>query len=577
METELLSPVWLRGPVGGPTALPVVGRPVPKVDPRESGPTPIDVFLGRQKELTPVERFARLHEADRIPAGERWWADRLPSARPGEGEQYAFSVDLDACTGCKACVSACNSLNGLDHDEQWRTVTTVHGSLPAGPSVLTVTAACHHCLDPGCLAGCPVDAYEKDPETGIVVHLDDQCIGCSYCTLTCPYEVPRYNSSLGIVRKCDMCRGRLAEGEAPACVQGCPNGAITITVVETESVRVELREIPETRLVPGAPVSTLTIPTTRYRSERVATGTFADHRVVAPGHGHTPLAVMLALTQVAVGTAVVAAVLGLLSPDAVPGGVPQTAIGVALVALAASVGHLGRPLQAWRAIIGIRHSWLSREIVTFGAFAGLGAAHALADLAGLAPGLVTALQLAAAVAGAAGVACSVLLYAVTGRTWWRVRTSATRFAVTGLAGGSLLVAAMALAWPASEASTSSARLLLAVTAAVTLWGLAAQVLVLVDTGTGDRRPSDLRATRTLLTGPLLTLTRIRVGGALLGGVVVPLIVLSNLASTSAGTPVHAGAAVVCGAAFVVLVVAEFTDRRLFFLGSVAPRQYGDHQ
>ncbi len=575
MDTDLLTPVGLSTPVGTPAP---VARPVP-VDggPWGAGTTPIDVLLGRQQELTPVERFARIHEADLVPAGERWWADRLPTARPSEGEQYAFAVDLDACTGCKACVSACNNLNGLDDDEHWRSVATVHGQVPDGPSVLTVTAACHHCADPACLSGCPVDAYEKDPFTGIVAHLDDQCIGCSYCTLTCPYEVPQYNASLGIVRKCDLCRGRLAEGEAPACVQGCPNGAIAITVVDVDAVRAELAADPDLRLVPGAPDSRLTVPTTRYRSTRVASGTFADHRVVTPGHAHTPLAVMLALTQVAVGTAVVAATLGLVSPDAVPGAVPVTALGVALVALAASVGHLGRPLQAWRAVIGIRHSWLSREIVAFGAFAGLGVAHALASVLDLEAGLVTGLQVAAAVAGVGGVACSVLLYAVTGRTWWRVRTSATRFAVTGVAGGALLVATMALAWPRSGASVDVARSLLGLAAVVSTWGLVAQVLVFRGTGPGGRRPTDLGATRALLTGPLLSLLRARLAAALLGGVLVPLEVLAALAGAAEGAPAHPAAVVVCGLAWVVFLVGELTDRRLFFLGSVAPRQYGDHR
>jgi formate dehydrogenase iron-sulfur subunit len=84
--------------------------------------------------------------------------------------------------------------------------------------------------------GCPVLAYEKDAKTGIVRHLDDQCIGCQYCVLKCPYEVPRYSSRLGIVRKCDMCANRLSVGEAPACVQSCPSAAIKITVVAKEVV-----------------------------------------------------------------------------------------------------------------------------------------------------------------------------------------------------------------------------------------------------------------------------------------------------------------------------------------------------
>ena len=61
---------------------------------------------------------------------------------------------------------------------------------PELPVLQHVTTACHHCLDPACLNACPVDAYEKDPVTGIVRHLDDQCFGCQYCTLACPYDAP---------------------------------------------------------------------------------------------------------------------------------------------------------------------------------------------------------------------------------------------------------------------------------------------------------------------------------------------------------------------------------------------------
>ena len=106
----------------------------------------------------------------------------------------------------------------------------------ASPFLQHVTTACHHCLDPACLTGCPVKAYDKDPETGIVRHFDDQCIGCQYCVFMCPYDVPQYSRTKGIVRKCDMCHDRLAVGEAPACVQSCPNQAIRIRTVSVESV-----------------------------------------------------------------------------------------------------------------------------------------------------------------------------------------------------------------------------------------------------------------------------------------------------------------------------------------------------
>src|SRR5690606_25879675 len=93
----------------------------------ESGMNPetstlIDELLAEQKRLTAVERFARRHEEHQIPAQARYYKDLIPFTKPNAGEQYAFEVDLDKCSGCKACVSACHSLNGLDEGESWRDV-----------------------------------------------------------------------------------------------------------------------------------------------------------------------------------------------------------------------------------------------------------------------------------------------------------------------------------------------------------------------------------------------------------------------------------------------------------------------
>src|SRR6187455_1968939 len=89
--------------------------------------TLIDELLAEQQTLTAVERFARSHEQHSLPAQARYYRELIPFAEPQPGEQYAFGVDLDACTGCKACVSACHSLNGLQEDESWRRVGTLHG------------------------------------------------------------------------------------------------------------------------------------------------------------------------------------------------------------------------------------------------------------------------------------------------------------------------------------------------------------------------------------------------------------------------------------------------------------------
>lgn len=193
-------------------------------------------LLAEQGRLdTPVAHASRAYEKSRIENPKsKIFESLIPLTWPRAGEQYAFEVDLDSCTGCKACVSACHALNGLDENETWRDTGQLLGCASSAAVVQTITTACHHCEDPACLNGCPVLAYEKDPLTGIVRHLDDQCIGCQYCILKCPYDVPKYNARLGIVRKCDLCHQRLVHGEAPACAQACPTQAIRVVVVSTE-------------------------------------------------------------------------------------------------------------------------------------------------------------------------------------------------------------------------------------------------------------------------------------------------------------------------------------------------------
>ena len=197
-------------------SLPIIGSTASLLGSSRDSSSFLSQLLAEQREFTAVETFARAQDRSGTPAQSRYYARLLPATPPGPGQQYGFEVDLDRCSGCKACVTACHSLNGLDELETWRDVGLLVGGSAAAPVMQHVTAACHHCLEPACAMACPVNAYEKDPVTGIVKHLDDQCFGCQYCTLACPYDVPKYHPGKGIVRKCDMCATRLATGEAPA-------------------------------------------------------------------------------------------------------------------------------------------------------------------------------------------------------------------------------------------------------------------------------------------------------------------------------------------------------------------------
>src|SRR6476659_8494098 len=116
----------------------------------------IDLLLADQRDMSAVERFSVRHE--HLNRAQRSYENLIPLSRPAPGEQYAFVVDLDRCSGCKACVSACHSLNGLEEGEMWRSVGTLIGE--DSPYLQTITSSGHHCVDPACAAGCPVLAYE---------------------------------------------------------------------------------------------------------------------------------------------------------------------------------------------------------------------------------------------------------------------------------------------------------------------------------------------------------------------------------------------------------------------------------
>ena len=542
--------------------------------------------LQQQQPATAVDRFARAHDEAAAPGGPELagrYSALMPATPPGDGQQYAFEVDLDACSGCKSCVAACHAMNGLEEEESWRDVGLLHGGGETQPVLQHVTTACHHCLDPACMHACPVDAYEKDPATGIVRHLDDQCFGCQYCTLACPYDAPKYSAAKGIVRKCDMCSDRLAEGEAPACVQSCPGEAIRIRVVDADQV---VEESETNLFVPGAPEPAITLPTTTYRTARVLPRNMipADYYAVHPTAPHWPLIVMLALTQMSVGAFLVEQVLGLVAPSALMASIrplhSASALVFGLMALAVSVMHLGRPQYAFRAVIGLRHSWLSREIVAFGLFAGLAVTYAAwpwADAWLLSGDRAAPPWLGWTVAGVgvAGIGCSVMVYQFTQKDFWNGWSTGCKFlltaAVLGLAAAwlSLMVTA---AWTESAASA----------AALNRYGpvlcralIAAAALKLVFEAAlfrhlAARSTTSLKRTALLMTGALSQMTVARFAAGVVGGVAMPGLVL--LTRTPAGEDVMLAPFVAM--LFVACLAGELLERYLFFAAVASPKMPG---
>lgn len=530
-------------------------------------------LLREQQDLTAVERFSQFHEHETHARQAMFYRELIPLTQPSDGEQYAFNVDMDACSGCKACVTACHSLNGLEEEETWRDVGLMTGGSLELPVLQHVTTACHHCVEPACLHGCPTRAYEKDSVTGIVRHLDDQCMGCQYCVLMCPYEVPKFSPAKGIVRKCDMCRQRLAADEAPACVQACPNQAITITIVKKADV---LARAAANDFLPYTPDAKITKPTTRFITNREASDALrpvdVGREVPAPAHG--PLVLMLVLTQMSVGL-LFAAFAGFAFGEEQSFLVLKNGWTFAphhvLAILAAVIGgaggmaamlHLGRPLVAVRAWMGWRTSWLSREIVAFGIYGGLSSLFAaslffdrIPELRKLPTAVLPYLMGASAmVVGIVGIVCSVMIYAATKRPYWSVVNAGIKFGLTAVLFGL-----------ASSLYGDGRTGLVVLLILAALGKLVFEGTVLCELRDDGLNP--LASTARLLTGPLRFVFFARLALGILGGAWVPAMLLLADSLSLAAVMI-----VVTSSLF--LLAGELAERYLFFTAVVAPRMPG---
>ena len=472
----------------------------------------------------------------------------LPSRRPAEGEQYRFHFDMRKCIGCKCCVVACNEQNANPASINWRRVSEIEGGWFPQATRSYLSMGCNHCLEPTCLEGCPVDAYSKDPATGIVGHSADACIGCQYCTWNCSYGVPQYNPERGVVGKCDMCHGRLTQGQTPACVAACPEGAITIEIVNMK----EWRESLASPAVTEGPSEDYSLSTTRVSGVDLPPNARPrDITHVKPEHPHWPLVVMTVLTQLSVGAF---ATIWLLQVLGAAGRLGVAAIASLLVgglALTASTLHLGRPVHAYRAIRMWRRSWLSREVLLFGAFSGVAGAYAGALWAGVSGGI--AVGALTVILGLAGVLASGCIYRVGSRPAWNTWYTPMQFAFTAAVLGPLFAGAIGV---------GDASWLGAIAAAL---GVAQLVLVAVRflrliAADGPELRGTARLLSTTLRRPFIARGALLVAGA---------IVLPLVAGPLGEQDWLFGGRAVFAAALLVALSGEIVGRYLFFV-SVVP-------
>ena len=178
---------------------------------------------------------------------------RRTEAATFEGYPNAMGVlvDLSRCVGCRSCEAACNKEQNLPapakpfndfsvfdemhHGQKRRTdencYTIVNRyEIPGREHPLFRKIQCNHCQEPACLTSCFVNAYTKTPE-GAVVYNPDVCVGCRTCMIACPFYIPafRYSSAFKPrIMKCVFCHEtRLSKGLPPACVEACPQEALT--------------------------------------------------------------------------------------------------------------------------------------------------------------------------------------------------------------------------------------------------------------------------------------------------------------------------------------------------------------
>lgn len=161
-------------------------------------------------------------------------------------DEVGMLIDTSKCTGCRTCVTACKTWNGLPFEvnklhlnregrprfsaDQWIDVAynpykSQEDEASEGKMLFT-RISCMHCRDAACVKVCPVGAI--DHTSFGTVDIDTQrCIGCNYCIANCTFNVIGFNRARNIARKCTFCSDRLKKGQTPACAQACPTGTIT--------------------------------------------------------------------------------------------------------------------------------------------------------------------------------------------------------------------------------------------------------------------------------------------------------------------------------------------------------------
>lgn len=228
-----------------------------------------------------------------------------------------------------------------------------------------------------------------------------------------------------------------------------------------------------------------------------------------------------------------------------------------MIGIGVSILHLGRPLQAWRAFLGFRQSWLSREIIFFGLFLNLATYHTATFWFPISTDWPRLLEMSVVVTGLIGVFCSVMVYADTRRDFWNIRLSGKKFF-----GSTILLGLSASVSLETILKIGGSRWTIAALILISLSKLAWETKFLFHVRDGNvstSKQSALLLTKTLRHA---TITRFICGA--LGGIVLPAMLLSRFLN-----PDFIFSFAV--ASFALCLFGEILERYLFFTAVVAPK------
>ena len=153
-------------------------------------------------------------------------AERLPwepSGKPRAMKRAGMIIDLRRCIGCHACSVSCKT----EHDVALGVFRTRVRYLerPGSTQLAFLPLLCMHCKDAPCVTACPTTSMVRGDDGRVRVD-HTTCKGTTDCIAACPYDAIQLDPQTGIADKCDFCQHRTDVGMDPACVAACPTGTL---------------------------------------------------------------------------------------------------------------------------------------------------------------------------------------------------------------------------------------------------------------------------------------------------------------------------------------------------------------